>query len=70
MIVGLLLGAMMPFLFSALTMKAVGKAAFAMVDEVRRQFQEIPGLLEGKEGVKADYAALRRHLDRGGAQER
>jgi len=53
---GLLVGAMMPFLFSAFAMKAVGSAAFAMVEEVRRQFREIPGLLEGKEGVKADYA--------------
>ena len=53
---GLLLGAMMPFLFSAFAMTAVGQAAFAMVEEVRRQFKTIPGLLEGKEGVKADYA--------------
>jgi len=53
---GLLVGAMMPFLFSAFAMKAVGQAAFAMVEEVRRQFKDIPGLLEGKEGAKADYA--------------
>ena len=53
---GLLVGSMMPFLFSAFAMKAVGQAAFAMVEEVRRQFKEIPGLLEGKEGAKADYA--------------
>jgi len=53
---GLLVGSMMPFLFSAFAMKAVGEAAFAMVEEVRRQFREIPGLLEGKEGAKADYA--------------
>jgi K(+)-stimulated pyrophosphate-energized sodium pump len=53
---GLLVGAMMPFLFSAFAMNAVGQAAFAMVEEVRRQFKTIPGLLEGKEGVKADYA--------------
>jgi K(+)-stimulated pyrophosphate-energized sodium pump len=53
---GLLVGSMMPFLFSAFAMKAVGEAAFAMVEEVRRQFKEIPGLLEGKEGAKADYA--------------
>ncbi|MGZ5441694.1 MAG: sodium-translocating pyrophosphatase [Thermoanaerobaculia bacterium] len=51
---GLFLGAMLPFLFSALSMKAVGRAAFKMIEEVRRQFREIPGLLEG-EG-KADYA--------------
>ncbi|MBR9676172.1 sodium-translocating pyrophosphatase [Candidatus Woesearchaeota archaeon] len=51
--VGLLLGAMLPYLFSALTMKAVGRAAFAMIEEVRRQFKTIPGLMEGK--AKADY---------------
>jgi len=54
--VGLLLGALMPFVFSALTMEAVGRAAQDMVEEVRRQFKEIPGLREGKEGVKAEYA--------------
>jgi K(+)-stimulated pyrophosphate-energized sodium pump len=55
-LVGLLLGALMPFVFSALTMEAVGRAAQDMVEEVRRQFREIPGLREGKEGVKAEYA--------------
>jgi K(+)-stimulated pyrophosphate-energized sodium pump len=53
---GLLIGGMVPFLFSALAMEAVGQAAFAMIEEVRRQFNEIPGLLEGKPGVKADNA--------------
>jgi K(+)-stimulated pyrophosphate-energized sodium pump len=53
---GLLLGALMPFIFSALTMEAVGRAAQDMVEEVRRQFNEIPGLREGKPGVKAEYA--------------
>ena len=46
----------MPFVFSALTMEAVGRAAQDMVEEVRRQFAEIPGLREGKEGVRAEYA--------------
>ncbi len=55
-LVGLILGGMLPFLFSALTMKAVGTAANAMIVEVRRQFREIPGLREGKEGVKPDAA--------------
>ena len=52
---GLLIGAMLPFVFSALSMKAVGKAAMSMIEEVRRQFNEIPGLREGKEGVVPDY---------------
>jgi K(+)-stimulated pyrophosphate-energized sodium pump len=52
---GLLIGALMPFVFSALSMEAVGKAAQDMVEEVRRQFREIEGLREGKEGVRADY---------------
>ena len=56
-IVGLFLGAMLPFLFAALTMGAVGRAAFAMIGEVRRQFKDIPGLLAGEPGVKADYAS-------------
>jgi K(+)-stimulated pyrophosphate-energized sodium pump len=53
---GILVGGMVPFLFSAMAMQAVGEAAFAMIEEVRRQFREIPGLLEGKTGVKADNA--------------
>jgi len=53
-IAGFLIGATIPFLFSALTIRAVSKAAFKMIEEVRRQFREIPGLLEGN--AKPDYA--------------
>jgi K(+)-stimulated pyrophosphate-energized sodium pump len=51
---GLFVGAMLPFLFCALTMSSVGRAAGAIVEEVRRQFREIAGLLEGR--AKADYS--------------
>ena len=51
---GLLVGAMLPFLFSSMSIRAVGKAAFKMIEEVRRQFRDIPGLMEGK--AEADYA--------------
>jgi K(+)-stimulated pyrophosphate-energized sodium pump len=47
-LIGMLLGGMLPFLFAALTMNAVGRSANAMIEEVRRQFREITGLLEGK----------------------
>jgi K(+)-stimulated pyrophosphate-energized sodium pump len=53
-IIGLLIGGVIPFLIAALTMTSVGKAAMKMVEEIRRQFREIPGLLEGKPGVKPD----------------
>ncbi|HEX6127640.1 MAG TPA: sodium-translocating pyrophosphatase [Candidatus Limnocylindria bacterium] len=53
--VGLFIGAMLPFLFAALTIEAVGRAASAMIEEVRRQFREIPGLREGKPGVHPEY---------------
>jgi K(+)-stimulated pyrophosphate-energized sodium pump len=53
-LIGLFLGAMTVFIFSAMTMSAVGRAAGAMVQEVRRQFQEFPGILKGE--VKPDYA--------------
>jgi K(+)-stimulated pyrophosphate-energized sodium pump len=52
--VSLFMGAVLPFLFTAMTMKSVGKAAFDMIEEVRRQFREIPGLMEGT--GKPDYA--------------
>ena len=54
--IGLFIGAGLPFLFAALTIDAVGRAATAMIEEVRRQFREIPGLREGKEGVAPDSA--------------
>jgi len=53
-VVGLLIGGGLPFVVAAMTMTSVGKAAGEMVIEIRRQFKEIPGLLEGKEGVKPD----------------
>tara|TARA_B100001146_G_scaffold69726_1_gene61659 strand:- start:101 stop:2212 length:2112 start_codon:yes stop_codon:yes gene_type:complete len=73
--IGLFLGAMTPFIFAAMTMSAVGRAAQAMIVEVRRQFAEIPGLREGRPGVKPDsrrcvdistQAALREMLLPGG----
>jgi K(+)-stimulated pyrophosphate-energized sodium pump len=54
--IGLFLGAMLPFLFASLTIDAVGRAANKMIEEVRRQFREIPGLREGREGVIPEYA--------------
>ena len=50
----LFIGAVLPFLFTAMTMKSVGKAAFDMIEEVRRQFKEIPGIMEGT--GQPDYA--------------
>ena len=51
--IGLLIGGMLPFVFSALTMESVSKAAYQMIEEVRRQFHSIPGIMEGK--AKPDY---------------
>lgn len=53
-VIGLLIGGMLPFFIGALTMTSVGRAAGKMVDEIRRQFREIPGLLEGKPGAKPE----------------
>lgn len=64
---GLFIGAMMVFLFSAMSMKAVGRAAGKMVDEVRRQFKEIPGIME--ETAKPDYAQCVEISTRGAQKE-
>jgi len=66
-IIGLFLGAMLPYLFGALTMGAVGRAAFAMINEVRRQFREIPGIMEGT--GRPDYAACVDISTRGALKE-
>ncbi|MDI6767058.1 MAG: sodium-translocating pyrophosphatase [Bacteroidota bacterium] len=55
-VIGLFIGGVLPFFIGALTMTAVGRAAGKMVSEIRRQFKEISGLLEGKKGVKPDAA--------------
>jgi K(+)-stimulated pyrophosphate-energized sodium pump len=55
-VIGLFIGGILPFFIGALTMTAVGRAASQMVDEIRRQFREIPGLLEGREGARPDTA--------------
>jgi K(+)-stimulated pyrophosphate-energized sodium pump len=55
-VIGVFIGGIVPMLCAALTMTSVGKAAFSIVEEIRRQFREIPGLLEGKQGVKPDPA--------------
>jgi K(+)-stimulated pyrophosphate-energized sodium pump len=64
---GLFIGAMMAFVFSAMAMKAVGRAAGAMVEEVRRQFKEMPGIMEGKD--KPDYARCVSISTRGAQKE-
>jgi K(+)-stimulated pyrophosphate-energized sodium pump len=57
-LLGLLFGAMLPCIVAASTMRSVGRAAGAIVEEIRRQFREIPGLLEGKEGVEPQPARI------------
>jgi K(+)-stimulated pyrophosphate-energized sodium pump len=54
---GIFLGSMIPVFAAARTMASVGRTAFKVVDEIRRQFREIPGLLEGREGIKPDPGA-------------
>lgn len=55
-VIGLLIGGSLPFVVAAMTMKSVGRAAEDMITEIRRQFREIDGLLEGREGVEPDSA--------------
>ena len=66
---GALIGIAIPAVFSAMVMLSVGKNAFIMIEEIRRQFREIPGLLEGKEGVKADYASCVNIATKGALKE-
>ena len=65
--IGLFIGAMLPFLFSAFTMSSVSKAAFAMISEVRRQFKEKPGIMAGTE--KPDYKTCVRISTRAALKE-
>jgi K(+)-stimulated pyrophosphate-energized sodium pump len=55
-VIGVFIGGIIPMICAALTMTSVGEAAFSIVEEIRRQFREIPGLLEGKEGAKPEPA--------------
>jgi K(+)-stimulated pyrophosphate-energized sodium pump len=66
---GLFIGGVVPFLFTADTLNAVGRAAQAVIKEVQRQFREVPGLKEGKEGAVADYARCVDITTRGALRE-
>jgi len=68
-LVGIFLGAMLTVAFVAMTLRAVGRTANKMVIEVRRQFKEIPGLLEGKKDVSADYSSCVNIATRGAQRE-
>jgi len=68
-LLGALIGIAMPAVFSAMVMLGVGRNAFRMIEEIRRQFREIPGLKEGKEGVKPDYARCVDIATRGALKE-
>jgi len=68
-IAGLFVGGIVPFFFAASAIKAVGRTAQRVVEEVRRQWREIPGLLEGKPGAKADYARAVDITTRGAIKE-
>ena len=68
-IAGLLVGGIVPFFFAASTIRAVGRTAQKVVEEVRRQWREIPGLLEGKPEAKADYARAVDITTRGAIRE-